>query len=396
MTEIVIATFNSGKAAEIAAVMTETRVRFSSLSERDNVTPVEENGTTFEDNAIAKARGYAAVLGLPCLADDSGLEVDAIDRAPGINSARFAGTPTDDDANNRKLLDLLRHVPDIDRGARFVCVAALAFPDGLIRLARGECSGVILHEPRGTGGFGYDPLFLPAGYDQTFAELEPELKNRISHRAKAMARMNGIIGIVTDDKRVRRITVTDGNTEPRTIELAADCVRAGGIVAAPTDTIYGLLADATRADSARAVAETKGRPDGKPILALASDIAMAGTVAVIDQPARRVVDALWPGAVTLVLQARPGLPAELLGPAGTVAVRVPDDDLPRATAAAAGVPLTGTSANRSGQGGAGTAAEVAATFGSHIDLLIDAGPARQTKPSTLLDARRWPPVLLRQ
>lgn len=146
---------------------------------------------TFEENALAKARYFAARSALPVLADDSGLCVDALSGAPGVRSKRFSGR-TDlrgarlDDANNALLLDRMAGVPDAERTARYVCVVALVLPDGTEHVSTGECEGVILLEPRGQGGFGYDPLFFLPGEGATFGQLPPERKDRLSHRGKAV------------------------------------------------------------------------------------------------------------------------------------------------------------------------------------------------------------------
>lgn len=143
-----------------------------------------EDGESFEANAIKKAATLARFSGLWTLADDSGLEVDALDKAPGVYSARFAGEPTDDAANNRKVLALMEGV--VTRQARFRCAIALSDPLGVARTVSGTCEGRLLVAPQGVGGFGYDPLFVPDGYTCTFAELPGDVKNRISHRACAL------------------------------------------------------------------------------------------------------------------------------------------------------------------------------------------------------------------
>jgi XTP/dITP diphosphohydrolase len=151
---------------------------------------VVEDGTTFAANAAKKAAETARALGAWVLADDSGLAVDAVGGAPGVHSARYAGTHGDDLANNRKLLDALAQVPDEKRGAAFVCALALADPAGTIRAeAAGACRGRITHEPRGPNGFGYDPLFLIPEYHRTFGELSPLVKHQLSHRSRAFARL---------------------------------------------------------------------------------------------------------------------------------------------------------------------------------------------------------------
>lgn len=146
---------------------------------------VEEDGATFEENAIKKAVTLARATGLWALADDSGLEVEALGGIPGVHSARYAGEPIKYSANNKKLLDALRG--ESNRRARFRTVIALASPSGETRTVEGVCEGVITEKPRGRKGFGYDPIFQPDGYSLTFGEMDPEEKNRISHRAKALA-----------------------------------------------------------------------------------------------------------------------------------------------------------------------------------------------------------------
>ena len=147
---------------------------------------VEETGTTFEENSFIKAEAIMKATGLPAIADDSGLEADALDGAPGVYSARFSGEGATDESNNAKLLKLMENVPDDKRSARFVSVVTLCFPDGTVVAARGECPGTLIRSPQGDGGFGYDPLFVPVGYDKTYAEISAEEKNIISHRAKAL------------------------------------------------------------------------------------------------------------------------------------------------------------------------------------------------------------------
>lgn len=190
MKSIVIASNNKHKIAEIRAILEtvfgDALPEVKSLSEIGYDKEIVEDGTTFEENAAIKAKTIAA-LGYIAIADDSGLCVDALDGAPGIYSARYAGEEHDDEANNEKLLRGLESVPDEKRTAKFVSVICLAYPDGRTVTARGECPGKILRTPRGTDGFGYDPLFFyePAG--QTFAELSGPQKNAISHRARSLA-----------------------------------------------------------------------------------------------------------------------------------------------------------------------------------------------------------------
>jgi len=194
--EIVVATSNPHKAAEIRAVLEPLGIAVRGLDEvLENPGPEpDEDGTTFAENARIKALHHARVTTRLCLADDSGLEVDALDGAPGIRSARYAGTGDDrrsrDEANNAKLLAALADVPDERRRARFVCAMCLAAPDGrVLEETRGTFEGAIVREPRGDHGFGYDPLLVVAGLDRTSAELDPEEKNRRSHRGQAARAM---------------------------------------------------------------------------------------------------------------------------------------------------------------------------------------------------------------
>lgn len=147
---------------------------------------VEETGTTFEENSRLKAEAIMQATGMPAIADDSGLMVEALGGEPGVYSARFAGEGASDEANNEKLLGLIKDVPDGERKARFVSVITLCYPNGETLTARGECPGNINRAPMGSNGFGYDPLFVPDGFEKTYAQLTAEEKNGISHRAKAL------------------------------------------------------------------------------------------------------------------------------------------------------------------------------------------------------------------
>lgn len=189
MMEIVVASKNAGKVAEIAAAFSTMPIRVLSLADFGDMPEAEENGDTFEANALAKARHYARYTGKACLADDSGLEVDALGGAPGVYSARYAGEHGDDGANNRKLLAELEKVVPEQRTGRFCCVLAFVAADGTTLTSCGSCEGMILQAPSGQGGFGYDPLFYVPGEGKTFAELSLEEKNRISHRGKAIRQM---------------------------------------------------------------------------------------------------------------------------------------------------------------------------------------------------------------
>ena len=184
---LLLGTRNPGKVKEITTILEDSRWSFSSLREFDHVGPAAEDGVTYAENAIAKARFYAAATGLLALADDSGLEVAALGGAPGVHSARYAGDNASDADRRELLLAELARVDGEDRRARFVAAVAIADPNGVVlNLSEGICEGTITFEPRGASGFGYDPLFIPDGYDQTFAELPDEVKNLISHRARAL------------------------------------------------------------------------------------------------------------------------------------------------------------------------------------------------------------------
>jgi XTP/dITP diphosphohydrolase len=181
---IVVATRNRHKLAEIRAILDVPSLVLAGADEMEGLPDVEEDGETFEANAMKKAVTVAKAAGLWALADDSGLEVAALGGEPGVRSARYAGEPSDHAANIVKLLAALRGVSD--RRARFRCVLALASPAGDVSTAEGECAGRIEFAPRGSGGFGYDPVFVPDGYRQTFAEMTPQEKDRISHRGRAL------------------------------------------------------------------------------------------------------------------------------------------------------------------------------------------------------------------
>lgn len=182
---LVLATHNTHKADELAEMLSPFNITVQRLSRDPDVPEIIEDGTTFEENAAKKARIVSEYTGLPALADDSGLMVKALKGRPGVYSARFAGPTATDRENNRKLLEEMRLVPAGQRGAFFVSVIAFAIPGQGIRLFRGEIEGEILFEPRGSYGFGYDPLFYIPSLGKSMAELPPEEKNRISHRAKA-------------------------------------------------------------------------------------------------------------------------------------------------------------------------------------------------------------------
>ena len=184
--KLLIASNNKGKIREIKSILGRHFDDVISLSEAGISLEVEEDGDTFEQNAMKKAVETMRLSGMPSLADDSGLAVDALDGAPGVYSARYAGTHGSDEANNSLLLKNMEGVPRDKRGCAFVCCIAVAMPDGRTATARGECRGVLTDKPAGGGGFGYDPLFFCEEYGCTFGELDPEIKNGISHRANAL------------------------------------------------------------------------------------------------------------------------------------------------------------------------------------------------------------------
>lgn len=191
--ELIIATKNKGKAAEIAALLQDFDVRVLTMDAFPEIGEIPETGRTFEENALIKARAVARMTGMTALADDSGLEVDALQGAPGVYSARFSGPNATDETNNALLLSRLEGVPLERRGARFVSVIAVHAPvmGGKELLARGTWSGRIGPSPQGGNGFGYDPLFIDEEIGLTSAQLEPAEKNKRSHRAAALRRLAG-------------------------------------------------------------------------------------------------------------------------------------------------------------------------------------------------------------
>jgi XTP/dITP diphosphohydrolase len=195
MPDLVLATRNKGKIAEVQRLISlhAPQITLRSVAEF-NLDDVEETGTTFEENALLKAETIARQTGLTALADDSGIAIDALDGAPGVYSARWSGVHGDDAANVAKVLLELSDVPDEDRGAQFVCVIALAHPDGRSIIVRGEVEGVVRRDPIGNHGFGYDPIFQPDGYAITTAQMDPETKDAISHRGKALREIASKIG----------------------------------------------------------------------------------------------------------------------------------------------------------------------------------------------------------
>ncbi len=201
MSRVVLATRNRKKLAELRDILLEAGldVELVSLDDVPDAPEVAETGLTFAENALLKACAAARASGLPAVADDSGICVDALNGMPGVFSARWAGRHGDDQANLELLLEQVADVPDDKRGAHFACAAALVLPDGTERVVEGRVDGVLTRAPRGTNGFGYDPIFQPLGYTRTSAELSPEEKNAISHRGKAFRALAPIIADLVKD-----------------------------------------------------------------------------------------------------------------------------------------------------------------------------------------------------
>jgi len=198
MQTLLLGTRNPGKVIEITSILADAGWSFRSLQEFADVAVATENATTYAENAIEKARFYALSTGLCALADDSGLEVEALGGAPGVFSARYAGDNASDADRRALLLAELSKVGAANRRARFVSAVALAHPDGeVLNLSEGICEGTLTFAPRGTNGFGYDPHFVPDGYDKTFAELPDTIKNRISHRARALLQTKEFLKSIT-------------------------------------------------------------------------------------------------------------------------------------------------------------------------------------------------------
>lgn len=190
---LLLGTKNEHKAAELSELLSDLPWIVRSLNAFPEIPAPVETGHTFQENAVVKAKYYQQATGLTAVADDSGLVVDALDGEPGVYSARYAGEGCSDADNNAKLLDALRAVPETLRTARFVCCAALAHPDGRTHIETGMVEGSVAAEPRGSAGFGYDPLFIPTGHEQTFGELARAVKQQISHRARAFGRLRAYL-----------------------------------------------------------------------------------------------------------------------------------------------------------------------------------------------------------
>ena len=193
MIKIIFATGNQGKMREIKAIMSDMDVEILSMKEAGIDVDIEENGTTFEENALIKARAIVKQAGAIVLADDSGLEIDYLDKAPGVLSARYMGEDTPYSIKNAHILDLLKEVEGNARSARFVCSIAAVFPDGREFTTYATIEGEIAHKSAGENGFGYDPIFFVPEFGKTTAELSADEKNKISHRGKALSMMKEIL-----------------------------------------------------------------------------------------------------------------------------------------------------------------------------------------------------------
>ena len=193
-----IATRNKGKIREIREALNGLGLRIYALSDFSDVPEIEEDGKSFTENALKKARFYSKYFGMLAIADDSGLEVDSLKGLPGIYSARYAGEEASSQANNQKLLSALEGVPVSKRGAKFKCLLAMVSPDGKEAIAEGSCKGSIGFKEKGKRGFGYDPLFILPKNGKTMAELSLEEKNKISHRGKALRKLRKLIKTLND------------------------------------------------------------------------------------------------------------------------------------------------------------------------------------------------------
>jgi XTP/dITP diphosphohydrolase len=189
---IAIASKNPHKLRELARICRAWPVEWVTVQDADGP-DVVETGETYLDNALLKARAWAVAVGEPALADDSGIEVDALGGRPGPRSARFAGADASDEQNLKQLIRAVKGVPAAGRTARYRCVTALVFPDGAELHTEGVCEGTLVTTPRGSGGFGYDPIFAPVGWDRTMAELSDDEKDRISHRGRALRNLEGLL-----------------------------------------------------------------------------------------------------------------------------------------------------------------------------------------------------------
>lgn len=199
--KIIFATGNEGKMKEVRMILKELGIPVLSLKEAGITAAIEENGKTFTENAVIKATEIQKLTGTVVLADDSGLEIDYLNKEPGIYSARYMGEDTSYDIKNTAILERLSGVPDEKRTARFVCAIAAALPDGAVLTSEGVMEGIIGHEISGENGFGYDPIFYLPEYGCTSAEITPEQKNEISHRGKALVQMKELLKNIYNEEK---------------------------------------------------------------------------------------------------------------------------------------------------------------------------------------------------
>lgn len=191
--QLVLATANAGKFREIVTILSDLRISFLSLVSLHGYIPPVESGVTYAENAAAKAKAVAEISGYWALADDSGLEVEALGGQPGVHSDRYLGPTVTDRERNQRILDMLTGIPPPRRGASFQCVVAVVGPGGQLPLFHGSCHGIIAEAPSGHGGFGYDPIFIVPDHGVTMASLPPDVKNRISHRARALEKAKPLL-----------------------------------------------------------------------------------------------------------------------------------------------------------------------------------------------------------
>jgi XTP/dITP diphosphohydrolase len=199
MMKLILATRNRHKIKEIEKILADSQIEILTLEDFPDVPEVEETGKTLEENAVLKAKAVYNATGIPALTDDSGLEVDVLDGAPGVMSARFAGPECSYKDNNLKLLELMEGIPEEKRGATFRCVVSIVLNQDDVRIVEGQVGGFITHKEIGENGFGYDPVFFYPKLDKTFAELKPEEKNRISHRGIAFRKAKELIRKIMSD-----------------------------------------------------------------------------------------------------------------------------------------------------------------------------------------------------
>ena len=392
--KLLIASKNAGKCSEIRDALAGPGLDLVSLAEVPGLPAPREDETSYEENALGKARHYHALSKLPTLADDSGLEVEVLGGRPGVRSARFAGERSSYAEKNGALLRLLEGIPDERRRARFVCAVAYVDAGARSYIARGTCDGRVAESIRGTYGFGYDPIFIPDGFDETFGELGEKVKRQISHRARALSKSRDFFRhemparSPTGDTIVPRCKVVSVDPHTSSGEIVAEAAAAllsGELIAYPTDTLYGLGSNAADTESAQRLVQAKGRPPEKPISVIVDCAERARSLAKnLNGVSERLMEAFWPGPLTVVVEASECVPPILSAGTGTIGVRVPSAPLARAISERADVPITATSANRSGERPGMNAAEIVASLGESLSLVLDCGTLRASPGSTVV------------